>query len=62
MSVLVKPVFRFFCNQSTTYVVADVKALRDPVVGNAAEGVRQTVDVLGRGTAVGVNIALKCHC
>ena len=42
-----------------TYVVADVESLRDPVVRNAAKSVRKAVDVLGGGTAVGVNVASK---
>jgi len=38
-------------------VVADVKALRDPVVGDTTESVGQAVDVLGSGAAVGVDVA-----
>jgi hypothetical protein len=42
---------------NTVAVVADVKALRDPVVGDTAESVGQAVDVLGSGSAVGVDVA-----
>lgn len=51
----------FYANTITweTYVVANVESLRDPVVRDAAKSVRKTVDVLGGGTAVGVDVASK---
>lgn len=42
-----------------TYVVANVESLRNPVVGDATKSVRETVDVLSGGTAVGVDVASK---
>lgn len=42
-----------------TYVVADVESLGNPVLRDAAKSGRKAVDVLGGGTAVGVNVASK---
>jgi hypothetical protein len=42
-----------------TYVVANIESLGDPVVGDPAKSVRETVDVLGGGATVGVDVAGK---
>lgn len=40
-----------------TYIVADIHGLRDPVVRDAAQRSRQTVDISSSLTTVGVDIA-----